>query len=126
MFRCHVSTEPAFNITLKYVLSIYRYHFLPSKRLYHAQDFPIKARKKELNRFKDLSPSWDFNRERFDTKDLRHYLGTTSSIRTDRGVFELDMGPIKTRMKNYTERWNLDRTLPSTDWRKKTSTLYMI
>ncbi|KAF9630456.1 hypothetical protein BFW01_g1018 [Lasiodiplodia theobromae] len=92
------------------------YHFLPSERLYHAQDFPIKAHKKELDKFRDLIPTWDFNRERFDTTNLRHYLGAMSSIRIDRGVFELDMRPIKDRMKGYIEQWNPNRNLHSTDW----------
>lgn len=125
MLRCLVSAESAFNITLAKVLSTYRYYFLPSERLYHAQDFPIKARKQELDKFRDLIPTWDFNREKFDTTDLRHYLGATSSIKIDRGVFELDMRSIKDRMKSYIEQWNPDRNLHSTDWRKKSPTLYI-
>lgn len=124
MLRRHVSVELAFKLTLDHVLITYRYHFPPFERLYHAQDFPIKAHKKELDRFRDLTPTWDFNREKFDTTDLRHYLAAMSSMKSDRSVFELDMRPIKNRMKNYIEQWNPDRNLRSTDWRKKSLTLY--
>ncbi|KAF4546317.1 uncharacterized protein LTHEOB_4314 [Lasiodiplodia theobromae] len=58
------------------------YHFLPSERLYHAQDFPIKAHKKELDKFRDLIPTWDFNRESTDWHGLKMNLSSSFDLKT--------------------------------------------